>query len=227
MDTTLQHIAIVPDGNRRWAVAQGLPKLVGHTKGAKKVKEIGLAAIEAGIPYLTIWGMSTENLNRSKKEVDHLFSLFGRLVDYLGDFFENDVRLKVVGNMDLLPSAVVEKLYNVVEKTKDHSTLTLTLSVAYGGKDDIVRAVRRCISDSNKPQEVDETLFATYMDMVDTPEIDLVVRTGGNKRLSNSWLWHAAYAELYFTDTFWPAFTPEEFRRSIDWFYKQKRNKGR
>lgn len=229
----IQHIAIIMDGNRRWATERGLPKLLGHTEGAKTLKTIAKAVQKRGVPYLTLWALSTENLKeRSEEELKHLFSLFKQLVDYLGDFIENNVRLKLIGNLQELPSDVRETLNNVAEETKDHTGMVLTLAINYGGRDEIVRAINKLIK-SPPPSRgrlegvIDEEQFSQYLDTAGLPDPDLIIRTGGHQRLSGYLPWQSTYSELYFTKTFWPAFTEEELDKAIGWFEEQQRNRGK
>lgn len=221
----IQHIAIIMDGNRRWAAERGLPKLLGHTEGAKNLKTIGQAVQKLGIPYLTLWALSTENLKeRSKEELKHLFSLFKQLVDYLGDFIKNNVRLQLIGDLEKLPEDVQEKLNAVVEKTKDHTGMVLTLAINYGGRDEIIRAVNKIILEG--VSTLTEEKFSPYLDTANMPDPDLIVRTGGHQRLSGYLPWQSTYSELYFTQTYWPAFSEEEVNTAIEWFEEQKRNRG-
>ncbi|OGH64256.1 MAG: di-trans,poly-cis-decaprenylcistransferase [Candidatus Magasanikbacteria bacterium RIFCSPHIGHO2_01_FULL_41_23] len=220
------HIAIIMDGNRRWATERNLPKMLGHTEGAKTLRTIAKAVRERGISYLTLYALSTENVReRSQDELNHLYSLFEKLVDYIGDFLENNARLRIIGDLTPLPEKTKNKLLEVVEKTKNNSTMTLSLAINYGGRDEIIRAVRKLASESTA--EISETNFNDQLDTVGIPDVDLVIRTGGHHRLSNFLLWQAAYAELFFTDTKWPAFSVEELDRIIDWFNEQQRNRGK
>ncbi len=218
------HVAVIADGNRRWAVAHGLPKLLGHTEGAKNLERIAKAAIKHGIKYLTIYALSTENLKgRSPEELSHLFSLFARLVDYEKMFHENEARFRTIGDLSKLPRDLQERLRKLEEATKGHSRITLTVALNYGGRDEIVRAANRLAKEG---RQTDEQSFAAALDTAGLPDVDLVIRTGGHRRLSNFLLWQAAYAELYFTDTFFPAFGEKEFAAALDWFGEQQRNKG-
>jgi undecaprenyl diphosphate synthase len=218
----IKHLAIIMDGNRRWATARGLPKLFGHTEGAKTLKKIATAVKKRDIPYLTVWALSTENLkNRSEKELKHLFKLFGKLTDYLDDFFKNDAKLNLIGDIEALPNKTQEKLNQVLEKTKDNKSITLTLAINYGGRDEILRAAKK--SKGNLTGEK----FSNNLDTYNLPDPDLIIRTGGHKRLSGFLPWQSVYAELYFTDTFWPAFNEEELDKAINWYQAQQQNRGK
>jgi len=223
----LTHIAIVTDGNRRWAVAQGLPKLVGHVEGAKNVKRIAKSAIAHDVSYLTIWGMSTENLKRSEEEVNKLFSLFGQIVDYIDDLKQDNVRLRLIGDLSRLPTETQEKLNHAVESSARHTGMTLTFALIYGGRDEIVRATKKILDAGLHADQITEETFAEHLDTAGMPEVDLVIRTGGHQRLSGYLPWQSVYAELYFTNTFWPAFDEKELDTAIEWFYEQQRNRGK
>ena len=226
--STPHHVAIIADGNRRWAVARGLPKLLGHTEGAKNLERIAKATIKHDIGYLTIYALSTENLKgRSSEELAHLFTIFGKLVDYEKLFHENDARFKTIGDLSKLPLDLQERLHNLEEKTKKHSRIILTVALNYGGRDEIVRAVSRALEKGKRGKTIDEAAFSSLLDTAGLPDVDLVIRTGGYHRLSNFLLWQAAYAELYFTDTFFPAFDEQEFTTALDWFSQQQRNQGK
>ncbi len=218
--TKLQHIALILDGNRRWAIERGLPKMMGHTEGAKNIKRIAQTALDEGIDYLTLYVLSTENLkNRSESELKHLFMLFGRILEYLGEFTKNNVRLNLIGDIAGLPEKTQKNLYETVEKTKHNTGMVLTLAANYGGRDEITRAIKRIVA-SGVNQE-------SMLDTGNIPEVDLMIRTSGHQRTSNYLPWQLAYAELYFTDVKWPAFSPEDLREAINWYTKQKRNRGK
>ena len=219
----LQHIAFIMDGNRRWAKQRLMPTAMGHAEGAKTLKKIAKAVKAREIPYMTVYALSTENLNRSKEELDYLFSLFGKLVDQFGDLVKENVRLKILGNMDLLPQELAEKLKQVEKDTKDHKSMTLSLAIAYGGRDEIVRAIKKIKDPSTATEESLEAL----LDMHDIPDVDVIIRTGGHHRLSNFLRWKSAYAELIFTDTYWPAFEEKELDDILAWYEVQERKFGK
>lgn len=226
--STIKHIALILDGNRRWATERGLPKMMGHTEGAKNIKRITRTAIDNGVEFLTLYILSTENLkNRSESELKHLFSLFGKVLNFLSEFTENNVRLNLIGNISGLPEKTQKQMKEVVEKTKDHTGLTLTLAANYGGRDEITRAVKNIISAGRAPERITEDFIQSQLDTGDMPEVDLVIRTGGDQRLSNYLPWQCVYAQLYFTKTKWPAFSPKEFEEIMEWYREQKRNRGK
>ncbi len=224
----LRHIAIVMDGNRTWATTRGLPKLMGHTEGAKTLKKIATAVREREIPYLTVWALSTENLKeRSPEELKHLFSLFNQLTNYLEDFFKHNARVLLIGNISELPAETQKRLGEMVEKTKSHTAMTLILAVNYGGRDEILRATKKMLAAGVSPEGVTEETFKTYLDTANIPDPDLIIRTAGHQRLSGYLPWQSTYAELYFTDVQWPAFSEKDLDDAIAWFQNQKRNHGK
>ncbi len=212
------------DGNRRWATGKGLPKIMGHTEGAKQLENVARAVKNRGIPYMTVYALSTENLNRSEKELKHLFMIFNKLAGQLKKLLDEGVQIRIIGNTSLLPKKTATILNDIVEKTKNNTALILTLAIAYGGQDEIVRGVNKAI-EAGEP--VTETTFVPLLDTGSLPPVDLIVRTGGHQRLSNFLLWNGAYAELYFTDTYWPAFDDAELDTILAWFEEQQRNHGK
>lgn len=224
----LSHIAIIMDGNRRWATERHLPKMIGHTEGGKNLKKILQAAKEKGVNFLTVWALSTENLTeRSDDELKHLFSLFEKLLDYLGDFKKNNIKVKIIGDLTKLPLPTQNKLNDIVKLTNDNTGLCFVLAVNYGGRDELIRTIKKLISDNVKPQDVDEKLISNYLDTKDIPEPELIIRTGGASRLSGFLPWQGIYSELYFTKTYWPDFSKNDLDSAIDWYQQQKRNRGK
>lgn len=223
-----QHLAIIMDGNRRWASERGLPKMMGHTQGAKNLKTIAKAAQTAGIPYLTLYALSTENLKeRSADELKHLFSLFEQLVDYLDDFIKNNAQLRLIGDLSGLPEKTRVTLEKVAQETRDNQGLVLTLAVNYGGRDELVRAVRKIVDHEIPTTDITEQVITDSLDTAGLPEVDMVIRTAGNQRLSGFLTWQCIYAELYFTQTKWPAFDESELQQALSWFAEQQRNRGK
>lgn len=226
--TPPRHVAIIADGNRRWAVAHSLPKLIGHTEGAKNLERIAQAAVKHGITYLTIYALSTENLqHRSHEELEHLFAIFAKLVDYEQRFHENGARFQTIGDLSKLPPALQERLHSLEERTKNNAKIVMTVALNYGSRNEIVRAVNKTLAKGKKGEVIDETTFTSLLDTKELPDVDLIIRTGGQHRLSNFLLWQAAYAELYFTDTYFPAFDEQEFAAALEWFSQQQRNNGK
>jgi len=237
MIANIKHLAIIMDGNRRWATKKGLPKLLGHTEGAKVLKKIAEAVRERGIPYFTVWALSTENLkNRGETELKHLFALFNQLTDYLDDFFKNDTRCNLIGDLSQLPEDTQERLRAMVEKTKNNKSMVLTLAINYGGRDEILRAIRKYVAEKKSIPplvgegeggvKITEKTFQKYLDTATIPDPDLIIRTGGHQRLSGWMPWQTTYSELYFTPVYWPAFTEEDLDKAIEWFNEQERNQG-
>jgi len=226
MQTTLKHIGIIMDGNRRWATKKGLPTFMGHSHGSDNLKNIAHACIEYSIPFLTVYALSTENLQkRTKTELHYLFQLISQFSQRASEMNEKNIRIRLIGDIDKLSKKCQTDLLELVHKTKHNTALTLTLAINYGGRDEIVRAVKECISKKTLP--LSEKTFQKFLDTKDLPEVDLVVRTGGDIRLSNFLLWQSAYAELYFTKVYWPAFSKKDLQKAIDSFYAAKRNRGK
>lgn len=228
LEPSLTHLAIIMDGNRRWATEKGMPKFLGHTEGAKNLKKIAKAAKAFGVRYLTLYTLSTENLkNRSEEELKHLFSLIDQLADYLKDFNEENTSLRIIGNLEGMPEKTQKNLQGLVEATKKNTAMTLALAINYGGRDELVRAFKKMTAEKISGDEISEQTIQEHLDTHDMPDVDLVIRTGGDQRLSNYLPWQTTYAELYFTPIYWPAFSEEDLKTAVEWFYNQKRNKGK
>ncbi len=225
---TIKHLAIMMDGNRRWATERGLPKLMGHSEGTKTLKKIIRAVKERQIPYLTVWALSTENLkNRSQEELNHLFFLFEKVADEFAELNKENIRINTIGDLSKLPEKTQGKLNEIKELTKSNTGLTVNLAINYGGRDDLIRAVKKIVAAKYEVQDIDEQIISDHLDTAQQPDIDLMIRTGGHQRFSGYLIWQSIYAELYFTSVTWPAFTDEELDKSIDWFKLQQRNRGK
>lgn len=223
----LQHIAFIMDGNRRWAVKRGLPKMKGHTEGLENFKHIVDYCGELNIPYITFWALSTDNLKkRSKPELTHLFKLLGEIRGHLKDFIENDARIEYIGDLTKLPAWLRAILKDVKEKTKNHKKIVVTLAINYGGKDEIVRMAKEVTQQTSSKSQVTEANIDKIIDSGFLPPVDLLIRTGGQKRLSGFLPWIVGYAEIYFVDTMWPAFKKKQLMTAIEWYNEQKRNFG-
>lgn len=228
----LQHIAFIMDGNRRWAKQHGLPVAQGHKKGADTLVEIAKAAKEAGIRYMTVYAFSTENWQRSEGEVTQLMDL---LRQYLNDGFKelqkNDARIVFIGERYMLAPDIVEKLEKIERETADNKSVTLCVALSYGGRQEIVAAAKRLAEQVQqgalKPEDIDSTLFGKYLYTADIPDPDLMVRTGGELRISNYLLWQLSYSEFYFSDTLWPDFKAEELMQIIEEYNKRERRYGK
>jgi undecaprenyl diphosphate synthase len=227
-----KHIAIIMDGNGRWAKKRGLLRVFGHEKGAKAVKETIEAAGKAGVSHLTLYAFSTENWNRPKAEVDKLMSL---LVSSLKKEFktlnENKIKLNAIGNLNELPLKAHDELTDVIEKTKNNDKLVLTLALSYGSRDEIVKTVKE-IADKVKNniisvESIDESIINEHLYTQNLPDVDLLIRTSGEQRISNFLLWQIAYAELYFTSVFWPDFRKEDLYKAIINYQNRERRFGK
>ena len=209
------HIAIILDGNGRWAKAKGMPRNYGHAQGSKNVERICEEAYRMGVKYLTVYAFSTENWNRPKDEVDALMKLLRNYMKTcLKTAAKNDMKVRVIGDKTGLDEDIRNRIAELEEATKDNGGLNFQIALNYGSRDEIVRAVRRVSEDVKegkvKPEDIDEKMFETYLDTHGIPDPDLMIRTSGELRLSNYLLWQLAYTEFYFTDIPWPAFTKEE-----------------
>jgi undecaprenyl diphosphate synthase len=221
----IQHVAIIMDGNGRWAKAQNKDRTYGHQVGTRNVRNIAKKASDLNIKALTLYAFSTENWARPKKEVTFLMKLPKLFIDdYLQDLMENNIKLIVIGQWHELPKATVSVLKRAMEATKDNTGLILNFAMNYGSKNEIVHAVNHLIS-QHKSSITQEDLESALM-TADLPPIDLCIRTGGEQRLSNFLLWQLAYSELYFTDVPWPAFSEEHLEQAIESFKERDRRFG-
>lgn len=226
-----QHIAIIMDGNGRWAKARGLPRFAGHKRGAETVRTIVKSCQALGIPYLTLYAFSSENWKRPASEVADLMGLFRLyLRRELNDLHKNNVRVRFIGSREGLADDIVELIRKIEEKTLNNSGLNLIMAINYGSQGEILRAVRAISNDVAagrlNAEEVTEDCFSRYLDTADIPDPDLVIRTSGEKRLSNFLLWQAAYAELAFIDLNWPEFTKESLEGVIRDYQGRERRYG-
>lgn len=223
----IKHLAIIMDGNRRWATEHGLPKMMGHSEGAKNLRKIAKAASDRGIGYLTLWALSTENIqNRSAEELSHIFSLIEKIPNHFEDFAKNNGRLNTIGDLSVLPTSTRRALEEMKEKTSVHTGMVLALAINYGGRDEILRAIQKAATSDVGIHGLTEATFAEYLDTAGMPEPELIIRTGGHHRLSGYLPWQSVYAELYFTPIHWPAFDEAELDKAIAWFETQQRNLG-
>lgn len=219
---------MIMDGNRRWATERGLPKFIGHTEGVKTFRKIVEHAGNSGIKYITFWALSTENFkNRSEDELQHLFDIMDKQLDSLDDLLKNHIQLRVIGDIAKLPEKLQQKLTDVAERSKREDKMTLTLAINYGGRDELVRAFKKMTQSGISTETITEETITSFLDTNGIPDTDLIIRTGGDQRLSGYLPWQSTYAELYFTDIKWPAFREADFDEAVEWFRKQKRNKGK
>lgn len=220
-----RHVAIIMDGNGRWAKQRGLPRIEGHRAGAKNVRKVARAFADHGIKYLTLFAFSTENWDRPKEEVTGLLHLLSQSIDEeIQRFHQANIKLVHIGKPDRLPLELKRKVKSATELTKDNTGMTLCLAFDYGSRSEIVDAVR-CIKEGNvSPESISETIFSSYLDTADIPDPDLLIRTGGEFRLSNFLLWQVAYSELYFTPVSWPDFNEKEIEKALlDYKQRQRR----
>ena len=219
------HIGIIMDGNGRWAKERGKPRTFGHSEGVRTAKRIAKAASDMGIKYLSLYTFSTENWKRSETEVTFLMQLLKKhLREQLSFYQENNIRVVHSGSLDRLPKVVQKEIVDVEALTKDLTGMTANLVINYGGRDEIVRAVRK-LRDQGESEITEDKLSAT-MDHPEIPDPDLIIRTGGELRISNFLLWESAYSELYFTDVLWPDFDERELDKAIEAFQARNRRFG-
>ena len=226
-----QHVAIIMDGNGRWAAARGLPRIEGHRAGTETVKRILNACQEFGVKYLTLYAFSTENWSRPRLEVTALMRLLREFLDaHRCDLREKQVRLNAIGDLDGLPYLVRRRLRDVMEESRNYRKGTLTLALNYGGRAELVRAARHLAVEVKagrlEPKQISEELVARHLDTADMPDPDLIIRTSGELRLSNFLLWQASYAEFWVTQTHWPDFTRDEFYRALEEYSRRGRRFG-
>lgn len=221
------HVAITMDGNGRWAQNRKLPRTAGHDQGLHTVKRIVKTASDLGIKFLTLYIFSTENWKRAEQEVGFLMNLIHiHLCDEFQFYKDNKIKLNHIGDFDGLPPIIQKDIKSAIEDTKDFTGMTLNLSINYGGRDEIIRGIRKAVASGAKPEEITEKNFSDYLDMPQSPDVDLLIRTGGEKRLSNFLLWHIPYAEQIYTDTLWPDYSDEEFLACIEEFQSRSRRFG-
>ena len=227
-----RHVAIIMDGNGRWAKARGMHRSMGHQAGVSTVKEITEAATKLGLDYLTLYTFSTENWNRPKEEVDALMTL---LVDTIAKetptLMNNNVRLQTIGDINRLPEGTKQKFLGCIEETSRNTGLTMVIALSYSARWEIIEAVREAVrltqAGQLRPEDVSEQMVSGLMTTREMPDPDLLIRTSGEYRISNFLLWQLAYSELYFTDCLWPEFTDEEFYKAIVDYQKRERRFGK
>ncbi len=226
-----EHVAIIMDGNGRWAKKRLMPRNFGHKQGAKVVEQICEDAHSLGIKYLTVYAFSTENWKRSVEEVSGIMNLLRNyLVDSIERASKNNMRVRIIGDRTALDKDIVDKIEELEEKTKDYDGLTFTIALNYGGRDELRRSIQAIASDvkDNKLSisDIDETLIGSYLDTDGIPDPDLMIRTSGEIRLSNYLIWQLAYSEFCFMDVLWPDFTIEDLKEAIRYYNKKERRFG-
>jgi len=221
-ETVPTHVAIIMDGNGRWARERHLPRLMGHRAGVENLRRVLRASVDFGINYLTIYAFSTENWERPSIEVRGLMNILDDVIDReLVEMHENGVQLRHIGRLEGLRPELQEKVRHAVELTKDNTNLVLNVAWNYGGRDEIIHVVQGMIKDGVDPADIDEDLIHQYLFTSDSPDPDLVIRTSGELRVSNFLIWQSAYSEWVFPDTLWPDFGPEELRAAL-WDYARR-----
>ena len=221
------HVAIIMDGNRRWAKKRGLPTSMGHSEGAKTLEKIADDCEELGIKFLTVYAFSTENWKRSKDEVDYLMKLLAKNIrDFDKRIKNRNIRFRLVGDITGLNSDLQEGIRSIEERTKDKTGLTVNIAINYGGRAELTYAMKKILENNLKVEDIDENTVSKFLQTKDSPDPDLLIRTGGEQRLSGFLLWQVAYSELYFTDVLWPDFNTEELEKAILEYNNRKRNFG-
>lgn len=221
------NVGIIPDGNRRWARKKGLEIFRGHEVGIKKIEKVIKWAKEFGVKELTLWGFSTENFNRPKDEVDYLFSLFEKYLknkEFVEKLIKENVRVRFFGELQRFPKTIQEGIKEIEEKTKNLNGLILNILLGYGGQSEIAYAIEKA---SKEGKEIKKEEAKKYLLTSEISDLDLVIRTSGEQRLSGFLPWQTAYAEFYFVKHYWPDFTKQDFRRAIESFKKRERRFGR
>ncbi|MCB2213846.1 isoprenyl transferase [bacterium] len=226
-DKVPQHIAIIMDGNGRWAKERGMPRVAGHRAGTDNLRDIVRACVEFGVKYLTVYAFSTENWSRPKMEVAGLMQIFAETIDRdLGELSEEGAKLIHIGHLDGLPEVLQKKVRHAVEITKDNDRITFVLAFNYGGRDEIVNVIQKMLKDGVDPEDVDEDLVNKYMFTAGIPDPDLVIRTSGEQRTSNFLTWQTVYSEWIFPSVNWPDFGKEELRKAIEAYNQRERRFG-
>jgi undecaprenyl diphosphate synthase len=227
----LHHVAVIMDGNRRWAASHNLPKLLGHREGVKTLKTLVKHVGALELQFLTVYAFSSENWNRKTEEVNYLLELFANVLrEELEELHKNNVRLRFLGQLDDMPSELSKSFVSAMQRTKDNTGLSLQIAINYGSRVEIVDAVKRILldigSDNLSVLDINADLISKYLYTGSIPDPDLIIRTGGEMRLSNYLLWQAAYSELYVTDVLWPDFTAQHFDQAILEFSSRQRRYG-
>lgn len=222
------HVAIIMDGNGRWALKRGLPRLAGHKAGTENLRRVIRACVEFGIQYLTIYAFSTENWGRPREEVNGLLRILEDVIDReLKELDDQGVRLRHIGRLEQLPSHLQAKVIEAVKLTQNNTRLTLNIAFNYGGRDEILQAVQHMLRDGVTAEQVTPETFSRYLYTVGTPDPDLIIRTSGELRISNFLIWQAAYSEWYVTPTYWPDFDKQEFQKALETYANRDRRYGK
>ena len=226
-DRIPRHVAIIMDGNGRWAIQRGLPRLAGHRAGTENLRRVIRSTVEFGIKYLTIYAFSTENWGRPPEEVQGLMRILEDVIDKeLNELHKEGVQLRHIGRLERLAPTLQEKVLDAMDLTKNNDRLIMNIAFNYGGRDEIVQAIQRIIKDGIPAADVTDELVGRYLYTAGVPDPDLIIRTSGELRVSNFLIWQAAYSEWYITPTFWPDFNKEEYRRALETFAQRDRRFG-
>ena len=227
MTTLPRHIAFIMDGNGRWAKQRGLSRLDGHRAGVKHIRSIIKSLYSKGIKYVTLYAFSTENWRRPEDEVNGLFHILEEIIAIESqELFKNGVRIRHIGSMEGLSPNLKESINNALKLTANNTGMMLGVALNYGGRAEIIDAIRRIITSGVRPEQIDEKKFREYLYTVDFPDVDLLIRTGGEIRTSNLLIWQTAYSEYYFTPVLWPDFDKEELEKALQSFSKRQRRFG-
>ena len=222
-----RHVAIIMDGNGRWAKERGMPRVAGHRVGTENLRRIIRASANLGIQYLTFYAFSTENWNRPKAEVTGLMRILSEVIDReMAELNKEGARLLHIGHLDGLSKQLQEKVRNAIELTKDNQRITIVLAFNYGGRDEIIYAIKNMLADGVDPEDVDEELVSSYMFTREIPDPDLVIRTSGEQRTSNFLTWQSVYSEWYFPQVYWPDFDEEELKKAVEIYSRRERRFG-
>jgi undecaprenyl diphosphate synthase len=222
-----EHVAIIMDGNGRWAQSRGLPRIAGHEAGTENIRTITTRAAELGIKYLTLWAFSTENWNRPAEEVEGILRILGEaLVVETEELHRKGARLQHIGSLEGLSPDLIQGIHDAIELTRNNTSITLTLAFNYGGRDEIIRAIRRMIADGVAPEDVNESTFQQYLYTAGMPDPDLIIRTSGEMRTSNFLIWQGAFAEYYICPKLWPDFGEQDLDAAIAEYQKRDRRFG-
>ncbi len=222
-----QHVAIIMDGNGRWAASRGLPRLAGHEQGTSNIRRITEAAGKLGIHYLTLWAFSTENWSRPPEEVSGIVRILGETLDReLEALHRQGAQLRHIGSLEGLPTPMRDAVLAAIELTRENDTLVLTLAFDYGGRQELISAIRSMMADGVPPELIDDDTIGRYLYTSDLPDPDLIIRTSGECRLSNFLVWQSAYSELYFSSVLWPEFGPKDLEEAVRDFSRRERRFG-
>ena len=228
MESSIKHIAIMMDGNRRWAKSKGFDPVKGHEYAADHtIEPLIEKCIELGIPYVTFWAFSTENWKRDEKEINGILKIFRYAFGKLAlRFIQKGAKLRILGDMNRFPDDIVKKTLDMVSKSSKNNKITVSFALNYGGRDEILRAVKKIVSQKISTDQIDESLFSANLDTAGIPDPDLIIRTGGEQRLSGYLPWQSVYSELYFTPVLFPDFSPDQLQLAVDDFLHRDRRFG-